>query len=272
MKDQYVKYLLLLFVVAVPIILFIYPLFVVWVNSFFVDGNLSLDNYVRFFSSRMYLQSLKNSLFIASMSTVIIAPLGLLIVESTRKHQRIKKILKLLTSLPLVFPSYVFCIALIYIYGRTGMFNYVLSLISIELPISNILYSIMGIVFANVLFFLPFFIIPLFASFEELDPFMEEAAEGLGSRGFFKFRTIIFPQIAHSFLTGVLITFLLIFNQISVVIALGAGRTYTLTYQLFVQYEGFHFDMAYTLAVIIMCITGLVALIFQIILRHVWVK
>jgi len=257
---------------AIPILLYIYPLFIVGINSLFVKGELSLANYAKFFSSKMYLRSLNNSLFIAFVSTIIIAPIGLLIVESTRKYQRIKKMLKLLTSLPLVFPSYVFCIALIYIYGRTGMLNYILGLIGLELPISNILYSTTGIIFANILFFLPYFIIPLFSSFEELNPEMEEMAESLGDHGFHKFRKIIFPQVAYSFLTGILITFLLIFNQISVVLALGAGRTYTLTYQLFVQYEGFHFNMAYTLATIIMGITCFVVIIFQIILRRVWIK
>lgn len=269
---QYGKYLLLLLVGVIPILLFISPLFLVVANSFFMGENFTVENYIRFFSSKIYLKSFQNSLFIASITTIVIASIGLLIVTLTQKYEKVKRIVKLLTSLPLVFSSYVFCIALIYIYGRTGMVNHILSIVGLEFPISNILYSIKGIIFANILFFLPYFVVPLFSSFEEVDPKLEEVAESLGSHGFHKFRRVIFPQVLYGFLTGVLITFLLVFNQISVILALGAGRTYTLTYQLFAQYEGFQYDMANTIAVVSIIVTLLVTIIFQIILKKVWRK
>lgn len=269
MHIEHEKYLLILLVGVVPVLLFLSPLFLVAINSFLVKGEFTLENYLRFFSSQMYLKSLWNSLFIASITTVVIAPIGLLIVASIEKYERGKKIVKLLTSLPLVFSSYVFCIALIYIYGRTGIMNYILSVMGLEFPFSNLLYSITGIIFANVLFFLPYFIVPLFSSFEELNSRLEEVAESLGSHGFHKFKRVIFPQVLHSFLTGILLTFLLVFNQISVVLALGAGRTYTLTYQLFAQYEGFQYDMANTIAMISIVVTLFVSAIFQMILNKV---
>lgn len=269
---QYEKYLLIVFVAIVPMLLFVVPLFYVAVNSFFDDGNFVVDNYVKFFSSKMYTKSLWNSLFIASATTVAIAPLGVLIVWITRKYQKVKRTVKLVTSLPLVFSSYVFCIALIYIYGRTGIINHLFSLMGLNFPISEMLYSVVGIIFANILFFLPYFILPIFSSFEDMNPMLEEVAESLGSCGFHKFRTIVFPQIFYGFLTAFLLTFLLVFNQVSVVLALGAGRTYTLTYQLFAQYEGFQYGMANTVAVISIVVTLMIACLFQIVLRRTWKK
>lgn len=218
------------------------------------------------------MKSLTNSLSIALTSTMVIIPIGLLIVMLTRTHEKLKRVVKVLTSLPLVFSSYVFCIALIYIYGRTGMLNHILSMVGLKFPISDMLYSKTGIIFANILFFLPYFIIPLFASFEETNPFLEEVAESLGSHGFHKFRKVILPQILHGLITGSLITFLLVFNQISVIMALGAGTIYTLTYQLFVQYGGFQFGMAHTIATVSVLITFLVTILFQIVLMKVWKK
>jgi len=270
--EQYGKYLLLALVGVIPILLFISPLFLVTINSFFAGGNFTVENYIKFLSSKMYLRSLQNSILITSITTIVIAPIGLSIVVATRKHEKVKRIVKLLTSLPLVFSSYVFCIALIYIYGRTGIVNHILSIAGLEFPISNLLYSLTGIIFANILFFLPYFIVPLFSSFEEVNPNLEEVAESLGSHGFHKFRRVIFPQILYGLLTGVLITFLLVFNQISVILALGAGRTYTLTYQLFAQYEGFQYGMANTIAVVSIAVTLLVTIIFQIVLKKSWSK
>jgi len=263
---------LIILVGVVPTLLFIIPLFFVTLNSLFVNGVLSIENYVRFFSSRTYLKSLQNSLFIAGMSTICIAPLGLLIVSTTRRHKKATRAAKLLTSLPLVFSSYVFCIALIYLYGRTGIVTSIFLMVGLTQPISNYLYSITGIIFANILFFLPFFILPLFSSFEDLNPRLEEVAESLGSYGFHKFRRVIAPQILYSFITGCLLTFLLVFNQISVILALGAGKTYTLTYQLFAQYEGFQYNMANTIAVVSIIVTFLVTMMFQLVLRRVWKK
>lgn len=258
------KYVLLLTVAAGPILLFASPLFLIILKSLSDGGS-----YVKFFSSQIYLKSLKNSLFIASASTLLISPIGLFIVSAIRKQNRTRRIVKILTSMPLVFSSYVFCIALIYIYGRAGIVNYVLGTVGLSFP-ANLLYSTTGIIFANVLFFLPYFIIPLFSAFEELNPSIEEAAESLGSTGIHKFAKIIFPQILHGFLTGALTTFLLVFSQISVVLALGAGRTYTLTYLLFAQYEGFQFGMANAMAVISIGVTVLVTISFHVVLRGVW--
>jgi len=266
---EYGKYVLLLLVGVIPILLFISPLFLLAMNSFFLGENFTIENYIRFFSSKMYLTSLQNSLFIASITTIIIASMGLLIVTLTRKYKRVKRIVKLLTSLPLVFSSYVFCIALIYIYGRTGIVNHFFSIMGLEFPISNLLFSTTGIIFANILFFLPYFIVPLFSSFEDVNPNLEEVAESLGSHGFHKFRRVVFPQVLYGFLTGVLTTYLLVFNQISVILALGAGRIYTLTYQLFAQYEGFQHGMANTIAVVSIVVTLLVTIIFQIFLKKV---
>jgi len=250
----------------VPILLFVIPLFFVIGKSL-----VSLDNYVKFFSSPMYLKSLSNSLIIAVSSTVLIAPLALFIVSITRKHSSIKNIVKLLTSLPLVFSSYVFCIALIYIYGRTGFVNHLLGLIGLNWDTGQILYSMPGIIIANTLFFLPYLITPLYPAFEELEPVLEEAAMTLGSTGFRTFRSIVFPQISYGFWTGVLTTFLLVFNQISVVLALGAGRTYTLTYLLFAQYDGFNFDMASTIATISILITLMITFLFHVgLIKRSW--
>lgn len=255
------KYLLITPVALVPILLFVFPIFLICTNSF------PLENYFKIFTTSTYLRSLQNSFLISILTTVAIAPTGLLIVVSLRDYDKARRIARILSSLPLVFSSYVFCLALIYIYGRTGIVNYFLSALGIDL--SPLFYSIWGIIFANILFFLPYFIIPLFATVAEINPTLEEAAESLGSHGFHKFRTVVFPQILYGFVTGLLITFLLVFNQISVILALGAGRTYTLTYQLFAQYAGFQYEMANAIAVVSIMITSSVAVIFHIFLRKI---
>lgn len=253
----------ILFVGIVPVLLFFYPIFLMVKMSFFVEGEFAFSNYIKFFSSKMFFTSFVNSIQISIVSTLILSVLGLFIVIIIRDSEWAKKYVRIISSLPLVFSSYIFCISLIYTYGRAGIVTHIFSLFGIDFPIHKILYSRSGIVFASVVYFLPYFIIPLFSSFEELNTNLEEVAESLGSRGFHKFRNIIFPQIKYGFFVGVLISFLLIFNQISIVIAMGVGKVYTLTYLLYAQYERSKFGMANTIATVSLIFSFFVSVIFQ---------
>lgn len=169
--------------------------------------------------------------------------------------------MKVLTSIPAVFPSYVFAIALIYIYGSAGIFNQLsLSLFNWELPTVGVLYSWEGIIFANVMFYMPFFIAPVFARLEMLDPSLEEAARSLGSHGFHLIRRVVLPTLMPGILAGALLTLLLTLNEFGVVLFLGWGKTYTLTFALYSEMEKFQPIMASVIAVIILLLSVLVTI------------
>lgn len=263
MKYELEKYGLLFLVGIGPILLFFYPIFLMVQMSFYDKGAFSLSNYIKLLTSKTFIQGLFNSFFISTVSVIIISLMGLMIVTSVRESDHVKRVVKLISSLPMVFSSYIFSIALIYTYGRTGIITYLFSKLGVDFPIHKLLYTKYGIIFANIVFYLPYFIIPLFSSFEEIDPSLEEAAESLGSHGFHKFRRIIFPQVLHGFITGMLVSFLLIFNQISIVLAIGTGKTYTLTYLLFSQYERAKIGMANAIATVSLISTFIIAFAFQ---------
>jgi len=201
--------------------------------------------------------SLGNSAIVATTTVILVAPVSLLISLVSYKKERFKNIVRIISSTPLAFSAYAFCLALVYIYGTAGF-----------LPFLT-LCSFQGILFANTVFFLPYFLIPLLSYFEELDPHLDEAAESLGSYGLHKFRTVTFPQIAHGFLSVSLVTFLLVFNQISIFLALGAGSIYNLSLLMWAQYSGFQFRMATTIASVCILSTLSISIFFQPILRRV---
>jgi len=262
-KHELEKYGMLFFIGIAPILFFFYPIFLMVKMSVYDNGIFSFSNYVEFFSSKTFTLALSNSFFISTISVIIISLMGLIIVMSVKEHNSVKRVVKLISSLPMVFSAYIFCIALIYAYGRAGIITYLFSKFGVDFPIHKFLYTKYGIIFANIVFYLPYFIIPLFSSFEEIDPNLEEAAESLGSQGFHKFRKIIFPQVLHGFVTGMLVSFLLIFNQISIVLAIGTGKTYTLTYLLFSQYERARIEMANTIATVSLISTFIVSFMSQ---------
>jgi len=251
------NYIILLPAFLLPIVFFVTPLFLTAINSLSSDHGFTLENYVRFFTSEIYITSIINTLRIGFFSTALIVPFGVLIVLAVRKNKRVRNFMKILTSIPAVFPSYVFAIALIYMYGSAGIINRLfLSLFNKELPTATILFSWQGIIFANIMFFMPFFIAPVFATLDTLDPSLEEAAQSLGSHGLHLIRRVILPSLMPGILAGGLLTLLMTLNVFGVVLFLGWGKTYTLTLALFSEMEYFRPAMASTVAVIIILLSA----------------
>ena len=255
------KRILILPAFLLLICLFVAPLSLTIFNSFNSDDGLTLENYVKFFTTKIYIKSIINTLRIGFLSTALIMPLGILIVLAVRENKRLRNFMKVLTSVPAVFPSYVFAIALIYMYGSAGIFNQLsLSLFNFELPTVGILYSWQGIILANVMFYMPFFIAPVFAKLETMDPSLEEAARSLGSHGLHLIWRVVLPVLTPGILAGALLTLLLTLNEFGVVLFLGWGKTYTLTYALYSEMEYFRPAMASTIAVIILLLSVLVTI------------
>jgi len=252
------KFLLVLPAFLLPIIIFATPLFLTAINSFKSANGFTLENYIHFFTSSIYITSVINTLRIGFLSTALIVPCGVLIVLAVRKNKRVANFMKMLTAIPAVFPSYVFAIAIIYMYGSAGIINQLsLSIFNVEMPTVNILYSWQGILFANIMFYMPFFIAPVFANLATLNPSLEEAAQSLGSHGFHLTRRVILPSLMPGILAGALLTLLMTLNEFGVVLFLGWGKTYTLTYALYSEMEHFRPAMACTIAVMIMLISAI---------------
>lgn len=258
------KFLVVLPAFLIPISLFLTPLFLTVTNSFNSGHGFTLENYVRFFTNKIYITSIINTLRIGFFSTALIIPFGVLIVLAVRKNKRLTRFIKMLTTIPAVFPSYVFAIALIYMYGSAGIINQLsLSLFNVEMPTVKFLYSWEGILFANVMFYMPFFIAPVFAILDTLDPSLEEAAQSLGSHGFHLIIKVILPSLMPGIHAGALLTLLMTLNEFAVVLFLGWGKTYTLTLALYSEMQSFRPSMACAVAVMIMLISTITVICYR---------
>ncbi len=73
--------------------------------------------------------------------------------------------------------------------------------------------------------YLPFLVLPLYASVEKIDWLLVEAAIDLGASGWMLFRRAILPQIAPGLAAGALFTFIPALGQFVVPDLLGGGKT-----------------------------------------------
>src|SRR5262249_43166474 len=88
------------------------------------DSGFTLAHYAKFFRTTYFLLSLRNSLVLAAVVTVLAVTVGFAVAMAvTRGPRRLSWPVRLVAILPLVAPSYVFGVALIILGGRRGLFN-----------------------------------------------------------------------------------------------------------------------------------------------------
>ena len=116
-----------------------------------------------------------------------------------------KTMMKALTVLPIITPPFVIGLALILLFGRTGMVsNFLYEWL--DVPRSRWIYGLPGVLIAQVLAFAPIAFLVLIGVVQGISPSLEEASQTLGARRWETFSTITWPLlrpgIANAFLLG----------------------------------------------------------------------
>lgn len=124
---------------------------------------------------------------------------------ATRSSFRFKKALSFLTVLPIISPPFVIGLALILLFGRSGIVTeFVSTLLGVE-P-GRWLYGLGGIWLAQVLSFTPICFLVLIGVLEGVSPSLEEASQTLRADRMRTFThvtlTLIAPGLANAFLIG----------------------------------------------------------------------
>lgn len=186
-----------LFVIA-PIILVLY-------YSFYdIEGNLSLVNYQKFFTP-VYLKMTLSSFWYAFLITVISLlfayPTAYLLTKT--KHKQLWLLLIIAPSwINLLLKAYAF----LGIFGTYGMANSFLEIIGIGSQ--QLLFTDFSFVFVSVYIFIPFMILPIFNSLNELNPTLVDAANDLGASRWTTFRRVIFPLTMDGVKSGCQVVFI----------------------------------------------------------------
>lgn len=198
------------------LIFFVLPMGVLLSLTFrsFVDAQitdqLTLENYVRIFSDPVYFTVFLRSFWIAVLVTVATLALGYpvahFIARKTVKH---REVLFLMLIIPfwtsIVIRTYAWKILL----GNSGFVNWGLREGGlIDVPI-QFLYSPPAVIIGLVHVFLPFMIMPLYASLEKLDAGVEEAAQDLGAGRVQTFLRVTLPLTMPGVAMGSLLVFIL---------------------------------------------------------------
>jgi putrescine transport system permease protein len=177
-------------------------------------GALSLDNFRLLVSDNLYLFSYLRSLTVAVTATAILLLIGYPIAYGmARLPQRWQPIAMMLVIVPFWTSFLIRIYAWINILQHDGLLNKILlalHLVSqpvVWLSTDSAMY--LGIVYS----YLPFMILPLYATLSKMDPALEEAAADLGASPNRVFWLVTFPLSLPGVGAGVLLCFIPIVGE-----------------------------------------------------------
>jgi iron(III) transport system permease protein len=147
-----------------------------------------------------------NTLLLATLTGLISTLLGLAFaLLAARGGQRGAKLFRAMTILPLITPPFVVAMALIVLFGRTGIVTGFMWT-WFDIPRSRWIYGLPGVLLAQVLAQAPIAFMLLDGALRAISPSLEEAASTMGARRFKVFRTVTWPllkpALAAAFLLG----------------------------------------------------------------------
>jgi putrescine transport system permease protein len=233
------------------------------ITSFFAA--LSFDNYVLIGSDPIYVLSYFKSVQIAAFSTLILLLVGYpLAYAIARTPRRWQAVLVILTVLPFWTSLLIRIYAWMNILQRDGPLNQVLAALSIvqEPPawLSTDTAIYIGIVYS----YLPFMVLPLYATLEKLDESLLEAAADLGCPRWKIFWLVTLPLSSSGVLAGVLLCFIPIVGEFVIPDLLGGSRSPMIGQTIWMEFFGNKdWPAASAIAVVLVCLLVAPIVVYQ---------
>jgi molybdate transport system permease protein len=212
-------------------------------------------------------QALVLSLWTASVATaislVIGVPLAWALARGSFPGQRL---LRALTTLPLVLPPVVGGVALLLAFGRTGLIGrYLNSWFGLTIPFSPV-----AVVMAETFVAMPFLVFTVEGALRSADQGFEEAAATLGATRMTVFRRVTVPMIAPSLGAGAVLCWARALGEFGATITFAGsfpGRTETMPIAVYYALETDP-DAAIALSLVLL----FVSVVVLISLRDRWVR
>jgi len=208
-----------------------------------------------------------NTLFLAVLVGIGTTGLGLAFaLIATRTGFRLKGTLRVLTILPIITPPFVIGLALILLFGRSGVVTALLSEWFGTAP-SRWIYGLPGIFIAQMLAFTPIAFLVLIGVVQGISPSLEEAAQTLRAGRWTVFATISLPLIRPGLANAFLLGFIESMADFGNPLVLG-GNFEVLSTKIFFAVVGAAHDQSRAAVLSIVLLAFTLAAFF---LQHAWV-
>jgi len=200
-------------------------------------AQLSLDSFRLLASDSLYLLSYVKSLQVASISTALLFALGYPIAYGMARAPRAwQPMLVMAVVLPFWTSFLIRVYAWINILQRDGLLNDVLMRLHIIDAPAAWLSSDTAIYIGMVYSYLPFMVLPLYASLEKIDESLLEAASDLGCPSWKAFWLVTFPLSLPGVAAGALLSFIPIVGEFVIPDLLGGSESQMIGQTLWTEF------------------------------------
>jgi iron(III) transport system permease protein len=180
---------------------------------------VGLANFIAYAQTPALLESLWNSLWVSALVTVVTIPLAFAFAYAlTRSCMRFKSAFRTLTLVPLLAPSLLSAISLIYWFGNQGVLKVPMQALGI-----NEIYGAPGIVLAEIFSVFPHALMILITALTLADARLYEAADAMGTGAARKFWTITLPGAKYGLISAALVTFTLVITDFGIPKVIGGN-------------------------------------------------
>ena len=226
---------------------------------------LSFDNYLLIGSDPLYLLSYVKSVEIAAFSTLILIFIGYPIAYAmARVPRRWQAVLVVLVVLPFWTSLLIRIYAWMNILQHDGLLNQALLALSIVKEPQAWLATDTAIYIGVVYSYLPFMVLPLYATLEKLDESLREAAADLGCPRWKIFWLVTLPLSSSGLLAGVLLCFIPIVGEFVIPDLLGGSQSPMIGQTIWMEFFGNKdWPAASAVAVVLVCLLVTPIVIYQ---------
>lgn len=240
----------------------IYPIVTILKQAIFVNGQLSLGNFVTFFSKDYYVETLFNSFKVSVVATLLSLIVGTVLAYAFAMYRfKGKKYLQILIIIASMSAPFVGAYSWILLLGRNGVITKWLAT-TFGFPKIDI-YGFLGIVLVFTLQLFPLVFLYVSGALKSMDNSLLEAAESMGVTGTKKLTKIVLPLLVPTLLAATLLVFMRAFSDFGTPMLIGEGyRTFpVLVYSQFISEVGGNSAFASALAIIAITIALIIFLI-----------
>ena len=226
---------------------------------------LSLENYELLGSDPLYLLSYVRSVQIAAFSTLMLLGIGCPIAYAiARMPRRWQAVLVLLTVLPFWTSLLIRIYSWMNILQRDGPLNELLMAFPIVKEPPAWLATDTAIYIGIVYSYLPFMVLPLYATLEKLDVSLLEAAADLGCPRWKVFWLVTLPLSSSGVLAGVLLCFIPIVGEFVIPDLLGGSQSPMIGQSIWTEFFGNKdWPAASAVAVVLVCLLVTPIVVYQ---------
>jgi spermidine/putrescine transport system permease protein len=216
---------------AMLIVLFLGPMVIILAYSFLTRGvyggvtsQWTIESYTRLFDP-LYLMILVRTLALSATATMLCLLLGFPLALFISRSNRRKNLYLQLVMIPFWTSFLVRTYAWMFLLRDTGLINSALLATGVIKEPLPLLYNNGAVLIGLVYNYLPFVVLPLYATLERLDKSLLEAASDLGARPWEAITRIVLPLCAPGFRAGAVLVFIPCLGAYLTPDLLGGGKS-----------------------------------------------